>query len=82
MSEAQFLRTAALATAAALRDDSLSLQLLLGTLPHEHVTATCEGALLAMAELVRDHLPPDVVQDAIRGAQSVAHQAVQEGTRP
>ena len=82
MSEAQFLRTAALATAAALRDDSLSLQMLLGTLPREQAAATCEGALLAMAELVRDQLPPDVVQQAIRGAQSVAHQAVQEGTRP
>lgn len=79
MSEAQFLRTAALATAAALRDDSLSLQLLLGTLPREHVTATCEGALLAMAELVRAAITPEAVQQAVHDAQQLAQQAITEG---
>ncbi|AWT42816.1 MULTISPECIES: hypothetical protein [Streptomyces] len=77
--EAQYLRTASLATAAALRGDEQSLRLLLQTLPPERVLATCEGAILAMAYLLRDFLPPDAIQHAISEAQSIAHTAATEG---
>ncbi|MFF9625387.1 hypothetical protein [Streptomyces griseosporeus] len=78
-SEAQYVRTASLATAAALRGDEQGLRLLLHTLPREQVMATCEGAILAMAYLLRDFLPPDAIQRAISEAQAIAHTAATEG---
>lgn len=81
-SEAQYLRTAALATAAALRDDETSLRLLLHTLPPEQIVATCEGAILAMAGLVREAITPQALQRAVAEAQAIAHQAATEGITP
>ena len=77
-SEAQYLRTAALATAAALRDDETGLRLLLHTLPPERITATCEGAILAMAGLVREAITPKALKRAIAEAQQLAHDAATE----
>lgn len=78
----QPLRTAALATAAALRGDDIAVRLLLHALPAEEIAATCEGAILAMAALVREAITPDAVQQAIREAQQLAHEAATERTLP
>ncbi|MER5259743.1 hypothetical protein [Streptomyces sp. NPDC002855] len=75
----EYLRTATLATAAALRGDETAVRLLLRSLPAEHGTAACEGALLAMAELVREAITPEAVENAVRAAQALAQQAVTEG---
>lgn len=80
--EAQHMRTAALLVAAALRDDETSVRLLLHTLPARQIKATCEGAVLAMAGLLREFLPPDAIARAIASAQDVAHQAATEGVQP
>lgn len=77
--EAQYLRTASLATAAALRGDDLAVRLLLQTLRPEEATASCEGAVLAMAELVRAAITPEAVQRAVAEAQQLAQQAATEG---
>lgn len=74
----QPLRTAALVTAAALRGDDIAVRLLLQTLPPEAVAATCEGAVLAMAGLLAEFLPPDATTRAIREAQALAHDAATE----
>ncbi|MEE1819331.1 hypothetical protein PUR59_30495 [Streptomyces sp. SP18ES09] len=76
---AQFIRSAALITSAALRDDDTTVHLLLHTLPPEEIAATAEGAILAMAELLRDAVTPQAIQNAIREAQSLAHEAAIEG---
>ncbi|MET8947432.1 hypothetical protein ABZX30_28785 [Streptomyces sp. NPDC004542] len=78
--EAQYLRTAALATAAALRDDETGLRLLLHTLPPEMVMAACEGSILAMAGLIRETFPPHAVQRAIDETQEIARTAATEGS--
>ncbi|MES9523136.1 hypothetical protein [Streptomyces capoamus] len=75
----QYVRTAALVTAAALRDDDLAVRLLLNTLPPEEIAATAEGAVLAMAGLVREAITPEAVQRAVAEAQALAHQAATEG---
>ncbi|MFF1655798.1 hypothetical protein [Streptomyces sp. NPDC058255] len=75
----QYLRTAALVTAAALRGDDIAVRLLLQTLPAEQVAATAEGAVLAMAGLLRQVLDPDAITRAVREAQQLAHDAVTEG---
>jgi hypothetical protein len=80
--EAQYLRTAALVTAAALRGDDIAVRLLLQTLPADQVAATAEGSVLAMAGLVREAITPHAVQTAVREAQQLAQQAVTEGTAP
>ncbi|MFI1376887.1 hypothetical protein ACH4UY_33400 [Streptomyces longwoodensis] len=77
--EAEYLRTASLATAAALRDDALGLRRLLHSLPAEQIAAACEGSILTMAYLLRNFLPPDAITRAIREAQSVAHDTATEG---
>ena len=76
------LRTAALITAAALRDDTTAVRLLLATLRPEEIAATCEGAVLAMAGLVREAITPEAVQNAVNEAQQLAQQAATEGTQP
>lgn len=73
--EAQYLRTAALVTAAALRGDDTAVRLLLHTLPAEQIAAATEGAVLAMAELVRTAITPDALQRAVAEAQQLAQQA-------
>ncbi|MBT2488795.1 hypothetical protein J7E96_09720 [Streptomyces sp. ISL-96] len=78
---AQFLRTAALVTSAALRDDDQAVHLLLHTLPPEQIAATAEGSILAMAELLRSAVTPAAMQAAIREAQALAHEAAIEGTQ-
>lgn len=74
------LRTGALVTAAALRGDDIAVRLLLQTLPPEQIAATCEGVVLAMAELVREAITPDAVARAVAEAQQLAQAAVHEGT--
>lgn len=82
-SEARFLRTASLITAAALRDDTATVRLLLATLPQDQTGPVCEGAVLAMAGLVREVLPPQTLARAITEAQQLAQQAAtQEGNTP
>ncbi|MFE4624654.1 hypothetical protein [Streptomyces mirabilis] len=78
----EYLRTAALVTAAALRGDDIAVRLLLQTLTTDQVVATAEGSVLAMAALVREAITPDAVQRAVREAQQLAQQAVTEGTAP
>ncbi|MFD4551678.1 hypothetical protein [Streptomyces sp. NPDC058466] len=75
----EYLRTAALVTAAALRGDDIAVRLLLQTLPTEQVAATAEGAVLAMAGLLREVLDPQAITRAVREAQQLAHDAVTEG---
>jgi hypothetical protein len=79
MSESEFLRTAALVTAAALRDDTTAVRLLLRTLPPERIAATAEGSVIAMAGLVREVVTPEALARAITEAQQVAHEAATEG---
>lgn len=79
MTDPQIYRTAALVVSCALRDDDQGARLLLHTLPTPLVAATCEAAIFAMAELVRDHVPAHAVQAAIHGAQQLAQQAATEG---
>lgn len=75
----EYLRTAALITAAALRDDETAVRLLLHSLPPEQAAAACEGSVLAMAGLVREAVTPEAVQNAVRAAQDLAQQAATEG---
>ncbi|MET7746154.1 hypothetical protein [Streptomyces sp. NPDC005385] len=75
----QYLRTAALITAASLRGDDMAVRLLLHTLPPEQIKAVCEGSVLAMAGLVREALCPEAVQLAVDEAQKLAHEAATEG---
>lgn len=75
MSESEFLRTAALVTAAALRGDDIAVRLLLQTLPADQTAAACEGAVLAMAGLVREVVCPEALARAITEAQQLAHEA-------
>lgn len=79
MSESEFLRTAALVTAAALRGDDIAVRLLLQTLPAGQTAAACEGVVLAMAGLVCEVLDPEAIARAVREAQQLAHDAVTEG---
>ena len=79
---ARYLRTAALVTAAALRDDDQAVRLLLGTLPPDEIKAACEGAVLAMAGLLAEFLPPDAIARAITDAQQLAQQAATERNTP
>ncbi|MGW5210021.1 hypothetical protein ACWEQO_02065 [Streptomyces sp. NPDC004051] len=74
-----YLRTAALVTAAALRDDDQAVRLLLATLPPDQAAAACQGAVLAMAELVREAITPEAVARAVRDAQQLAQTAATEG---
>ncbi|MGY0067186.1 hypothetical protein ACWZEH_10210 [Streptomyces sp. QTS137] len=81
MNEAQVLRTGSLITAAALRGDDMAVELLIGTLPPDHVRVVAVAAIGAMAGLVREAITPEAVQQAVRDAQQLAHDAVQEGTQ-
>lgn len=78
----EFLRTAALITAAALRGDDIAVRLLLQTLPPEQIAAAAEGTITAMAGLLADVLPPDCLARAIAEAQQLAHEAATEGAQP
>lgn len=80
MNESQVLRTGALITAAGLRGDDMALELLLGTLPPEHVHVVAVASIGAMAELVRTAITPEAIQQAVRDAQQLAQTAAQEGT--
>jgi hypothetical protein len=72
---AQVMRSAALVVSAALRDDDVSVRHLLHTLPPPIAAAVTEACVLAMAELVRDHVPPDAIAAGIADAQQIAHEA-------
>ena len=80
--ETQFVRTAALVTAAALRGDDTAVRLLLHTLPADEVAAACEGAVLAMAGLLAEFLPADAIARAVTEAQQLAQQAATERNHP
>ncbi|NED31969.1 hypothetical protein [Streptomyces sp. SID8499] len=71
---ADFLEVASLAVAAALQDDSDAVRLLLASLPPEQTAAACEGAVLAMAALLRDHLPPNALHAAITAARTTSQE--------
>lgn len=73
--DAQVLRSAALIASAALRDDDTSVRLLLHTLPPEIAAAVTEACVIAMAELVRDHVPLEAIAAGIKDAQQLAHEA-------
>lgn len=72
----EYLRTAALVTAAALRGDDIAVRLLLQTLPPEQIAAAAEGAVLAVAGLVREAITPQAVQRAVAEAQQLAHDTI------
>ncbi|MFF8829128.1 hypothetical protein [Streptomyces sp. NPDC015131] len=73
------VRTTALVAAAALRGDATAVRLLLRSLDPDHAAAVTEAAVLSMAELVREAITPEAVQNAIHDAQQLAHQAATEG---
>jgi hypothetical protein len=79
VTEPQIIRTASLVVSCALRDDDQAARLLLNTMLPEYVRATCEASIFAMAELVREFVPPHAIQAAITGAQQLAHEAATEG---
>lgn len=72
MTDPQIVRTAALVVSCALRDDDAGARLLLHTMQPEHVVATCEASIFAMAELVAQFVPPHAIQAAINSAQELA----------
>ncbi|MGW3727314.1 hypothetical protein [Streptomyces sp. NPDC000851] len=72
MTDHQVMRAAALVVSAALRDDDTGVRHQLHSLPRDIAAAVTEASLLAMAELVRDHVPPDAIRAAIRDAQHIA----------
>jgi hypothetical protein len=78
----EVLRTCSLITAAALRDDDLSLGLLLNTLHPDAVRAVAIAAVGAMAGLVREACTPEAITQAVHEAQQLAHQAASERTHP
>jgi ABC-type enterochelin transport system permease subunit len=78
VTESEFLRTAALVTAAALRGDDMAVRLLLATLTPEQVAAVCEGSVLAMAGLLREALTPEALARAVTDAQQLAQAAATE----
>jgi hypothetical protein len=79
MTDPQIFRTAALVVSCALRDDDQGARLLLHTMKPEHILATCEASILAMAELVREFVPPHAMQAAINSAQELARTEATEG---
>ncbi|MDF2712985.1 MAG: hypothetical protein K0R62_8637 [Nonomuraea muscovyensis] len=78
----QDLRTAALLTAAALRDDEESVRMLAARVPPDRLEETVCAAVTSMAALLRLYLSVEMVQHAIVRTQRLAHQAAQEGTTP
>lgn len=73
-----YLNVGALITAAALEDDTAAMRMLLLSIPPEQIAAAVEGAILAMAGLVREAVTPEAIQDAARGARILAIQAANE----
>ena len=78
MNESDFLNVGALITAAALDDDTPAVRMLLLSIPPEQIAAAVEGAVLAMAGLVREVVTPEGVQNAAREARALALQAANE----
>lgn len=74
------LEVGALAIGAALADDDTAVRHLLHSLPPQHAAVVCEGAVLAMAQLLREFLPPEAIAEAITTAQNLAREAATEGT--
>lgn len=77
MADPQIVRTAALVVSCALRDDDQGARLLLHTMQPEHVMATCEASIFAMAELISQFVPPHAIQAAITSAQELARTEAQ-----
>lgn len=75
----QDLRTAALLTAAALRDDEDSVRLLAASVPPDRLEETVCAAVTSMAALLRLYLSTEIVQQAIVRAQRLAQEAITEG---
>jgi hypothetical protein len=78
----EVMRKTALVVSAALRDDDVSVRHLLHTLPDRIAAATTEACLLAMAELVRQFVPPHAIQAGIADAQQIAHEAATGRNHP
>lgn len=74
-----FISIASLVVAAALEDDTEAVRLLLRGLRPEQVGAVAEGSVLALAILIREHVPAPAVQAAIDGARQLATEAATEG---
>lgn len=73
-----YLNVGALITAAALDDDTAAVRMLLLSIPPEQIAVAVEGAVLAMAGLVREAVTPEAIQAAIRGTRALAIQAANE----
>lgn len=80
--EAPFLEAGALVVASALQGDQEAVRLILQSLPVEQTPAVCEGAVIAMAHLLAEFLPPDAIRAAIAQARAVATEASTEGETP
>jgi hypothetical protein len=74
----EVMRKAALVASAALRDDDVSVRHVLHTLPPRIAAAVTEACVMALAELVRDHVPPNAIQAGIAEAQQIAQTAATE----
>ena len=79
--EASFIEAGSLVVASALQGDREAVRLILQTLPAEHVPAVCEAAVVAMAGLLAEFLPPDALAHGIDQARALAHEASTEGER-
>jgi hypothetical protein len=57
----------------------MATELLIGTLPPDHVRVTAIASITAMADLVREAITPQALKRAVTEAQALAHQAATEG---
>ncbi|KIF69257.1 hypothetical protein HY68_12735 [Streptomyces sp. AcH 505] len=64
---------------AALRDDPEAIRALFAGLTPAEIAATAEGAVLAMAGTLREHLDPHTIQSMIRAVQQLAQHDAAEG---
>ncbi|MEU6101173.1 hypothetical protein [Streptomyces flaveolus] len=73
--EQEVARSAALVVSAALRDDDVSVGLILRTLPTETAAEVCVASVTALAEILHHHIPADAIRAGITEAQRLAHEA-------
>jgi hypothetical protein len=73
-------RTTALVCGAALRGDDTAARLLLQTCPPDLLPAIAEASVICLADLLREFLPPDAINNAIREAQRIAQDEATERT--
>ncbi|MFH8799685.1 hypothetical protein ACH4F6_08835 [Streptomyces sp. NPDC017936] len=73
-------RTVSLVCAAALRGDDTAMRHLLYTCPPDLLPVIAEASVLALADLLREFLPPDAITRAVREAQNIAQTEATERT--